>query len=184
MAIKTFTAGSVLTASDTNTYLANAGLVYIDSVTTTGANVNFYSKLSSTYRNYKIIVTTTANTTSVDCSMQLANGTTPVGGTNYSSSGYRIDYAAAGGVTAQNDLGVAQFIVGRLDSGGAFGTMNIDLFNPFATSVTTLQSQFIDARFAGNRGGRLNTTTSYDGFTLSLSATWAGTVSLYGYRIP
>ena len=31
MAIKTFTTGEVLTASDTNTYLANAGLVYITS---------------------------------------------------------------------------------------------------------------------------------------------------------
>jgi hypothetical protein len=29
MAIKTFTTGEVLTASDTNTYLANAGLVFV-----------------------------------------------------------------------------------------------------------------------------------------------------------
>jgi hypothetical protein len=28
MAIKTFTTGEVLTASDTNTYLANSGLVF------------------------------------------------------------------------------------------------------------------------------------------------------------
>jgi hypothetical protein len=29
MAIKTFTTGEVLTAADTNTYLANSGLVYV-----------------------------------------------------------------------------------------------------------------------------------------------------------
>jgi hypothetical protein len=33
MAIKTFTTGEVLTASDTNTYLANSGLVYVKSQT-------------------------------------------------------------------------------------------------------------------------------------------------------
>lgn len=56
MAIKTFTAGSVLTASDTNTYLANSGLVYVTSVTVgsgvTGVNVS--SVFSSTYSNYLI----------------------------------------------------------------------------------------------------------------------------------
>ena len=37
MAIKTFTTGEVLTASDTNTYLNNGGLVFINQVSYTAS---------------------------------------------------------------------------------------------------------------------------------------------------
>lgn len=54
MAIKTFTTGEVLTASDTNTYLANSGLVYITeaALSTTALDGIF----TSTYDNYRIVV--------------------------------------------------------------------------------------------------------------------------------
>jgi hypothetical protein len=57
MAIKTFTTGEVLTAADTNTYLANSGLVYVASTTVgTGvSSVTVSSAFNSTYDNYKII---------------------------------------------------------------------------------------------------------------------------------
>jgi hypothetical protein len=58
MAIKTFTTGEVLTASDTNTYLANAGLVYVKSQTIgTGVSSVIVSDCFTTdYDNYKIVV--------------------------------------------------------------------------------------------------------------------------------
>ena len=56
MAVKTFT-NEQLTASDTNTYLANAGLVYITSTTVGSAvsSVTVSNCFSSTYDHYRII---------------------------------------------------------------------------------------------------------------------------------
>ena len=58
MAIKTFTSGEVLTASDTNTYLNNGGLVYITqgALTSSTAALTFNNVFSSTYDNYRIVV--------------------------------------------------------------------------------------------------------------------------------
>ena len=57
MAIKTFTANSVLTAADTNTYLANSGLVYVTSQTvgTAVASVTVSSAFNSSFDSYKIV---------------------------------------------------------------------------------------------------------------------------------
>jgi hypothetical protein len=57
MAIKTFTTGEVLTASDTNTYLANSGLVFVKSqAITSGSTVVVTDAFSSTYDNYRIVI--------------------------------------------------------------------------------------------------------------------------------
>ena len=58
MAVKTFTS-STLTASDTNTYLANAGLVYVTSVTggTGVTTITVSNCFSSTYDAYRIVLT-------------------------------------------------------------------------------------------------------------------------------
>jgi hypothetical protein len=54
MAIKTFTTGEVLTASDTNTYLANSGLVYITSATLSATALD--GIFTSDYDNYRIVI--------------------------------------------------------------------------------------------------------------------------------
>jgi len=58
MATKTFTTGEVLTASDTNTFLANSGLVYVTSATIGSgvSTVTVSGAFSSTYDNYRIIM--------------------------------------------------------------------------------------------------------------------------------
>jgi hypothetical protein len=66
MAIKTFTTGEVLTASDTNTYLANSGLVYIKSQTIREQLQVFRMTVafsSDTYDNYKILICNGGSTT-------------------------------------------------------------------------------------------------------------------------
>ncbi len=151
---------------------------------TTGASglITFYSTLSASYDNYLIKYSTSTNTSSVDVNMRMANATTPVGGTSYNSGGYRIDYPANGGVGTNNVLGVGYWSVGRLDFGSATGSATIELFSPFKTSPTTFSSSYVDNRFMGSYIGRLATATSYDGFDIQLSTSWAGQVSLYGYR--
>ena len=56
MAVKTFT-NEQLTASDTNTYLANSGLVYITSATVSGtpSSLSVPNCFSSTYDHYRIV---------------------------------------------------------------------------------------------------------------------------------
>ena len=52
MAVKTFSVGETLTASDTNTYLTNGGLVYITEGTASNTSaVDVNSVFSSTYDN-------------------------------------------------------------------------------------------------------------------------------------
>ena len=58
MAIKTFTTGEVLTAADTNTYLANSGLVFVASTTfSASSGVEMSNCFTSTYDNYEVQIT-------------------------------------------------------------------------------------------------------------------------------
>ena len=79
MAIKTFTTGEVLTASDTNTYLNNGGLVYISTTTaTSGSSVTVSNCFSSTYDAYKIIATGGGTAAATPIAFQLSGITTGV----------------------------------------------------------------------------------------------------------
>ena len=73
MAIKTFTTGEVLTASDTNTYLTNSGLVYIKQQTVGSgvASVTVSDAFSSTYDSYLIIDTGGTMSSDTALTMQL-----------------------------------------------------------------------------------------------------------------
>ena len=91
MAVKTFTSGEVLTASDTNTYLNNGGLVYVKSQTIGSAvsSINVTSAFDSTYDIYAITVTGGAGSTPAAWTLRL--GATA---TNYYNAGYVITYPA------------------------------------------------------------------------------------------
>ena len=69
MAVQTFTSGQVLTAADTNTYLANSGLVYVTSGTIGVAvsSVTVSSVFSSTYDSYKIVISGMSTSASAPC---------------------------------------------------------------------------------------------------------------------
>ena len=68
MAIKNFTTGEVLTAADTNTYLANSGLVYVTSQTVGSAvsTVTVPGAFSTTWNDYRIIYSGGTATASTD----------------------------------------------------------------------------------------------------------------------
>ena len=67
MAVKTFTAGETATAADTNTYLANSGLVYIKEQTIGNGvgSVTVSNAFSATYDNYVININVTTSSASV-----------------------------------------------------------------------------------------------------------------------
>jgi hypothetical protein len=188
MAIKTFSVGEVLTASDTNTYLANSGLVYITS-TTMGTTTSISNCFTSTYSHYRIIVSANISTAAAITLRLRASGS------DNSTANYKWIYfdqnvsstatAAPASISGWNDT---QFYVSNSGNGGADTALAwIDVFNPQAAVKTTYAFQTIFEWSSGviyNRqgGGNFNGTTQFDGFSLLSSATTTGTVTVMGYR--
>jgi len=183
MAIKTFTTGEVLTASDTNTYLNNGGLVYITSTTFSGTTINVNSCFSATFDHYRVLIEVATTTSSQTAFVQMRTGTTNTGGTAYSYTG--ADFLP-GSVSSQGGTGNASWRVGAHTAGNA-GMDVIEFYNPFAAKytgfTTTTQGSYTpDSRCCIIAGGYLANTTSYDGFSWQIGGTSTGTITVYGYR--
>lgn len=191
MAIKTFTAGSVLTAADTNTYLTNSGLVYIaqGELTSSTAALTFNNVFSSTYDNYRIVIDryrpTDANRSLY---MRLR-----VGGSDTSSSyvwsmrglyqdGSSADASSGAPLTTSIDLGAYN----SLNSVGLC-SCSADICAPFKTERTflTFNSVLYNAQYGTRNGFAAQTVeTSFTGF--SLLSSFGNITNLrckvYGYR--
>jgi hypothetical protein len=179
MAVKTFTTGEVLTASDTNTYLANSGLVYITSATIGSgvSTVTINNCFSSTYDNYFITVTGGSNSGSAVLSLQLGSAT--------SGYKYQMIYGNWGStVTGTGSASGSKFeYVGMGDSGGLFAS--ITLRSPNLPKWTSMMSDASRSpNYWGICGGLKEDTTQYTGFTVSTDTgtMTGGTVTVYGYR--
>lgn len=185
MAIKTFTTGEVLTASDTNTYLANAGLVYVTSTTVGSAvsSVTVSNCFSSTYDNYKIVIN--GGTASAADAVGFRLGSTNTGyyfGMNRAA----YDTGTANTLNDNNQVYWRYTCIANTDT----LTADIDLFDPFNAKPTRVHAWWIDARagaFSSGAGaGYLSGTTSYTAFSLiplTVGTTLTGsTITVYGYR--
>jgi hypothetical protein len=178
MAIKTFTTGEVLTASDTNTYLANSGLVYVKSQTIGNAvtSVVVSSAFSADFDNYKIIISGGSSVANVNLSMQFGSKTT-----NYKS---QLIYAAWNNTTAAlgSTAATSLVYVGNATTSGIFA--NIEVVTPFDSAKNTFMSSvFNSPTESGPFMGQTADTVSYTAFTIiSTSAMTGGTITVYGYR--
>ena len=182
MAIKTFAVGEVLTASDTNTYLANAGLVYVTS-TTIGSGVSSVTVsncFSSTYDNYRIVLTGGAASTQVDLGMKLGSTTT----------GYYFGliYLLYGSPTV-NGYSVQNTSSWPYAGSGTASVLDmcLDLRAPYLAKYTSITSQYTQSvANAGNgqQQGFLANTTQYTDFTITpnTGTITGGTITVYGYR--
>ena len=186
MAIKTFTTGEVLTASDTNTYLANSGLVYITQVTLSGSAVNISSCFSATYDSYVLEFSNTKiNTSAVIVQYQMLNGTTPVTTATYNAQRASLQAGVWSLTnTPGNTFGYA-CVVGTDVGHGSTLTVH----NPFiATSTMSVSQGLYSSNLNLAYLEMLTTTqtgaTSFDGIRLIGGGnTFAsGTVTVYGYR--
>ena len=184
MAIKTFTTGEVLTAADTNTYLANSGLVFVKSqaVGSGVSSVEVTGAFSSTYDNYKIIYTDgTASTASAQMTVRM-------GATATSSYETLLTYMAwgFGNVLGASTTGSSFFWIGgeKTATNGGPNVTIFELYNPFKSVATMMNSTAYGGAAAGVSYGRLNNTTSYTAFTLLIdTGTFSGgTINVYGYR--
>ena len=180
MAIKTFTSGEVLTAADTNTYLANSGLVYITSSAISGATTTVSNCFSSQYDNYRVLITTTASS---------AAGAVPVylrpGGANSSYGGSVIrSYGTT--VNALANPGDS-YLIGYMTTTSHQFSFAGDIFNPNLTVPTFLQFQAFGYNSVDNvnytGGENLYTTTAYTSLVFGVSSgTATGTITIFGYR--
>lgn len=180
MAIKTFTTGSVLTAADTNTYLANSGLVFVKSQTvgTAVSSVTVSSAFSADYDNYRIIYTGGVMSANTNISMVL--GATAIGYYN------QLIYAAYAGTTVSANVPDNNAVRWNFVGAGLsiFARVAVELQNPFSTTRTLISSVYANDLNAGHAAGFLNDATSYTAFTLGLGTgtMTGGTITVYGYR--
>jgi hypothetical protein len=181
MAIKTFTTGEVLTAADTNTYLANSGLVYVTSATigTAVSSVTVSSVFSSTFDSYLVKINGGVASSS-NAQLNLTLGSTATGyeyGYGYFGNG------SSGGIGSTTATYIS---VGEINTNILQGTFEIN--NPNLAKYTyfsgTLGYNTTNGNGRSGLAGVLKDTTQYTAFTLTPSAgtLTGGTITVYGYR--
>jgi hypothetical protein len=180
MAVKTF-ASETLTVSDTNTYLANSGLVYVTS-TTIGSGVSsvtLSSCFNSTYDAYKIVIAGGASSADANLALRLGASTT-----GYYSAGALIVFSTAGAFFVC-DNNAASWTQGFYSTASNGLTGSADLVNPFLAKWTYFQSMIAGSAVAGQRTGVHQVATSYSSITITPSAgtLTGGTITVYGYRL-
>ena len=190
MAIKTFTTGELLTASDTNTYLANSGLVYVSSGTTAGTanTLAIATAFSSTYEHYLLHLTVKRTTLTADevLFLQLyASGVVKNGASDYA---YASDQRY---LTTQSNAGTnaeASLPLGRYsDKESVF---NITFNSPQVSTIATQIHQYnvnVQTGFTvdGNRfTGIRRAEETNEGVFFYASTNFISSWVLYGYRKP
>lgn len=184
MAVKTFTS-TTLTASDTNTYLNNGGLVYVagGSLTSTGTSVSLC--FNSTYDNYRLEVSFSVPPQNLFFRMR--TGSDDMGAVyQYGRYYMRLDGASSGVVSAVADT---KMIAAAFNTGFATGA-SYDIFSPNLARYTTISSQpfneygsALTNSFVGWSAGSVATTTQYTGITIyPNTGSFTGEYRIYGYR--
>ena len=189
MAIKTFTSGEVLTASDTNTYLANSGLVFVEQVSVTNsAEIQINSCFDATFTSYQIVFSQIKHaTTASNLQFRMRNSGTNETGSVYYDARMQITYAAAAVAYGNTNGGTISTFGVTLNSSNTIGT-SIFMDNPFGADRTTWSNTGGDSRTDGGAkfaSGFVNTATSYDSISFSPatgSFAAGGVITIYGFR--
>jgi hypothetical protein len=182
MATQTFTAGQVLTAAQMTTLQDNTALQFVKSQTigTAVSSVTVSDAFSTTYDNYRILVSGGAASTSLTLALTL--GATATG---YYDAGSYVSFGSSTVVGFGNN-NAASIALGGDGSTGGLSSI-IEVYNPYAARTTTFRASYITNRTAGvfvDLGAFLNNSTSYTAFTLTCSTgnITGGTISVYGYK--
>jgi hypothetical protein len=190
MAIKTFTSGSVLTASDTNTFLANAGLVYIaqGELTSGTAALTFNDVFSSTFDNYRIVIDRfrpVNASVSLNLRLRVSGSDIPTD-YNYSASGLYQDGSSTNISSGAGTVTSIETIFNSLNVVG-LGSCVMDIMAPQKGERTfmTFQSILFNSQY-GNRNGYAVHQVEQIATGFSLFAGTGNTTTLrckvYGYR--
>jgi hypothetical protein len=187
MAIKTFTTGEVLTASDTNTFLNNGGLVYIAAGTASAQNrLNIPSCFSSTYTNYRVVVDNLIHSTANNLIMRLSIAGSDTTGVAYHTQRSEVNAGAISGVSITGSSAI--FPTYANNAAGSFVTMSFDVFKPNVATPTTVagQASRIDSTtnlYAVSFSGLQSDSTAFDGISLvGNTGNITCVMRVYGYR--
>ena len=182
MAVKTFTTGEVLTASDTNTYLANSGLVYVGGTTFSAASTPFVNGcFTSNYQNYRIIISISGSASS-NLRLRVRYGTSTVETTAvYDRWGFSVTSGVIANLTA---AGEQSLFLGGFYS-GELTPYAMDVFSPNDASRTMIMPYSWNSATGAQvfMPARVSTNTVYTGIEiLTDSGTLTGSMRIYGYR--
>lgn len=156
------------------------GLEFVKSQTigTTVSSVNVTSAFSSTYDNYKIIISGGVGSGLSTLGLKLGASVT-----GYSSGVLYVAYGATTALAA-SDNGASIFSFAGYATTG-FISASLDVINPFAAAATTFgPAQWAAGTVSGISSGIHNIATSYTDFTFipSTGTLTGGTIYVYGYR--
>ena len=193
MAIKTLTTGEVLTASDTNTYLANSGLVYVGEFTASGTSRALVcdNVFTSTYSHYRIVFSLSALSNTNGLYFQYLDSSGATVSAGYYSSAYGQDFTT--GVTAFGGVlnGTTAVYLGYIpNSTTARIAGAVEIYNPQVALVTNTTGNYSGiasgaAYFGGASYSMTTVTTVMRGirFDSGGGTNLTGKVQIYGYRI-
>ena len=161
----------------------NSAFVLVQAETSFSAVMSYSANnvFTSTYRNYRIIFNPTEGAGSITMKLRASAVDTS---TNY--NGYTT-YGTSSNLFANNPSGTDEWYLCDMTTaadGSGFGV--IDVLNPQVAFPTTFLGQFYGASGADNYfytdNGRQNSTTQFDGFTITaLTTAMTGTYTVYGY---
>ena len=186
MAIKTFTTGEVLTAADTNTYLANSGLVYITSASFSGSStVNINNVFTSTYDSYQIFVRAYGSASSY-ATWRLRVGGVDASTSSYFRYGYQTTYnTSLGAYNGGPETSWLPILNYTTAIGESCATNILINYPAVSTYRTTMSTTVNDSGGMGiyNISGGHAVLTAYDGFSIiPASGNITGAYTIYGYR--
>jgi hypothetical protein len=191
MAIKTFTSGEVLTAANTNTYLANSGLVYTGEATATAGStiLTLDNCFNSTYQNYVVLFNITSYASNNILYMRLRSGGSDDNAASY-AWGRTYSRWDGGSNSGLGNMADSVFPVGTTGGGVTTIENTLNIYNPNTAERTFVQLQYVEIgtttanSFNQLVSGQKQTLTQYTGLSLirAGTATFGGTVTVYGYR--
>jgi hypothetical protein len=182
MAVKTFTSGETLTSADTNTYLANSGLVWIkqQTVGSAVATVTVSDAFSTTFDNYRVTFAGSTPSATDSFRLMISSGAT---NDHYGSAPYDLYTGAASGVLRVNNG--ASIYTALNEGGNKTSQFSCDILSPFLTQPTVMIGQGYGRGFYCNFGGTRASSTSYTSFTITVDGAGTmtgGIITVYGYR--
>jgi hypothetical protein len=180
MAIKTFTTGEVLTASDTNTYLANSGLVYIKQQTIGNGvtSVTVTDAFSSLYDVYLIVINALDTPTAGNnITMDYDDGTSLY---NWANMYMNYNSTTINGARAQSQTSSVIGYSGNNDD----TNISVTVRGPNLPKRTTFSTQENTDTYSVVGGGGHDATTQHTKFKIGTSGAslTGGTIYVYGYR--
>ena len=182
MPITTYTSGEVLTASSLNANFAAAGglqLVKSQTIGSAVGSVTVTGAFSSTYDNYKIIIS--GGVGSADSSLAITLGSTVTNYCRFIFFGAFNSNTIAGSAT---NTGVTWDAVGQVSVNSM--SLDMELQSPFLSKRTHFYARATQSTTTGNiylNNGFLNDSTSYTAFTVTNASgtLTGGTIRVYGY---